>query len=168
MRILHVITSLRTGGAEKLIVDLLPRLRNLGNEVELLLFDGIRTPFYSQLKQTGIKIHHLAIGGNIYNPLNIFRLIKFIKNFDIIHTHNTACQYFVPFAKLLSNAKCILITTEHSTNNRRRDIVFFKYLDKFIYSKYSAIISISTKATELLTNFIKQNIGNSYIRIISL
>ena len=159
MRILHVITSLRTGGAEKLIVDLLPRLRNLGNEVELLLFDGIRTPFYSQLKQTGIKIHHLAIGGNIYNPLNIFRLIKFIKNFDIIHTHNTACQYFVPFAKLLSNAKCILITTEHSTNNRRRDIVFFKYLDKFIYSKYSAIISISTKATELLTNFIKQNIN---------
>jgi glycosyltransferase involved in cell wall biosynthesis len=65
----------------------------------------------------------------------------------------------VPFAKLLSNAKCILITTEHSTNNRRRDIVFFKYLDKFIYSKYSAIISISTKATELLTNFIKQNIN---------
>lgn len=40
MKILHVITSLRTGGAEHLLVDLLPRLRDKGNDVELLLFDG--------------------------------------------------------------------------------------------------------------------------------
>ena len=49
MKILHVITSLRTGGAEKLMVDLLPRLRNLGNDLELLIFDGTRTPFYDEL-----------------------------------------------------------------------------------------------------------------------
>ena len=30
-RILHVITSLSTGGAEHLMVDLLPKLRDLGN-----------------------------------------------------------------------------------------------------------------------------------------
>ena len=43
MRILHVITSLQTGGAEKLMVDLLPRLRDFNNDVELLLFDGSYT-----------------------------------------------------------------------------------------------------------------------------
>ena len=68
MRILHVITSLRTGGAEKLMVDLLPRLRDLGNDVELLLFDGTRTLFYEELENTGIKIHTLSVGGNVYNP----------------------------------------------------------------------------------------------------
>ena len=57
MRILHVITSLRTGGAEHLMVDLLPRLRDLGNVVELLVFDGTRTAFYEELAQKGIKIH---------------------------------------------------------------------------------------------------------------
>lgn len=159
MRILHVITSLRTGGAEKLMVDLLPRLRKLGNEVELLLFDGMHTPFYNLLEQTGIKIHHLSLGGNVYNPLNIFKLIKFIKNYDIIHTHNTACQYFVPLAKSLSNAKCKLFTTEHSTNNRRRAYEIFKNIDKFIYNKYNGVISISSKATESLTHFIGQNIN---------
>ncbi len=160
MKILHVITSLRTGGAEKLMVDLLPRLRNLDNNVELLLFDGTRTIFYDELEKMKIKIHHLAIGGNVYNPLNIFKLRKYLENYDIIHTHNTACQYFVPLAIMLSRAKCKLFTTEHSTNNRRRQYKFFKYLDKFIYSRYKFIISISEKATNSLTHFVgnKDNI----------
>lgn len=160
MKIIHVITSLRTGGAEKLMVDLLPRLRDLGNNVELLLFDGTRTPFYDELKKKGIRIHHLAIGGNVYNPLNIFRLKKYLNDYDIIHTHNTACQYFVPLAKTLYRAKCKLFTTEHSTNNRRRQYKLFKYLDKFIYSRYKFTISISEKATNSLSHFVgyKDNI----------
>lgn len=160
MKILHVITSLRTGGAEKLMVDLLPRLRDLGNDVELLLFDGTLTPFYEELENMRIKIHHLTIGESVYNPLNIFRIRKYLKNYDIIHTHNTACQYFVPLAKILSRAKCKLFTTEHSTNNRRRQYKFFKCLDKFIYSRYKYIISISGKASNSLIHFVgnKDNI----------
>lgn len=154
MKILHIITSLQTGGAEKLMVDLLPRLRDLGNEAELLLFDGTQTPFYDELEKTGIKIHYLSIGGNVYNPLNILRLKKYIKNYDIIHTHNTACQYFVPMAKMLSFAKCKLFTTEHNTFNRRRKYVLFRAIDKYIYNMYNAIISISSKTTENLTEFI--------------
>lgn len=74
MKILHVITSLRTGGAEHLMVDLLPRLREYGHTVELLLFDGTCTPFYKQLKEKGIKIHVLAIGkNNMHNPLLLFK-----------------------------------------------------------------------------------------------
>ena len=46
MKILHIITSLRTGGAEKLLVDLLPAFKSMGHTVELLLFDGTITPFY--------------------------------------------------------------------------------------------------------------------------
>lgn len=61
MRILHVITSLQTGGAEKLMVDLLPRLRDFNNDVELLLFDGSYTPFYYWLEKEGIKIHSLGV-----------------------------------------------------------------------------------------------------------
>lgn len=159
MKILHVITSLRTGGAEKLMVDLLPRLRDLSNEVELLLFDGTRTPFYEELDNMGITILHLAIGGNVYNPSNIFRLRKYLKNYDIVHTHNTACQFYVPISKMLSYAKCKLFTTEHNTFNRRRKILGWKYIDKFIYRQYKSIISISKKTTDNLIAFI----GNKYI-----
>lgn len=148
MKILHVITSLRTGGAEHLLVDLLPRLRDKGNDVELLLFDGTRTPFYDQLEQAGIIIHHLSIGGNVYNPLHIFRLVKYLKGYDIVHTHNTACQLFVAIASVLCSA--VLVITEHNTSNRRRDWRCYAPIDRWMYRQYKRIICISNQAEENL------------------
>lgn len=160
MKILHVITSLRTGGAEHLMVDLLPRLRDLGNEVDLLLFDGTRTAFYEELEKKCVKIYSLGIGGNVYNPCNIFKLIKHIRNYDIVHTHNTACQLFVPIAKLLSFSNAKLVTTEHSANNRRRGKWYLKLLDKWMYKIYKSIICISDQPAENLRKHIgdKNNI----------
>lgn len=158
MKILHVITSLRTGGAEKLMVDLLPRLKELGNEVELLVFDGIRTPFYLELEKKGIKIHSLTMGKEqfspwvIYNPLNFFRLLPHLKDYDIIHTHNTAAQLFVALGTLLS--KCHLITTEHNTTNRRRNIPILKMFDKWMFNRYQEIICISQKAEDNLRAYL--------------
>ena len=78
MRLLHVISSLKTGGAEHLMVDLLPALKALGNEVDLLLFDGTRTAFYAQLMHCDINIHSFGIGRFPYNPLNILKLSKIL------------------------------------------------------------------------------------------
>ncbi len=158
MKILHVITSLRTGGAEKLMVDLLPRLRDLGNEVELLVFDGTRTPFYEQLEAEGIKIQALRIGGSVYNPLNIFKLIPYLKKFEIVHTHNTAPQLFAAIAHKLGG-KCKLITTEHNTTNRRRDIKGFVYIDRWMYRQYQDVVCISDKAEMNLREYLKDDSG---------
>ena len=54
MRILLVITNLETGGAEKLLVDLLPFLAK-ENTVELALFVGNRTPFFEKIEAAGGK-----------------------------------------------------------------------------------------------------------------
>ena len=64
MRILHVITSLHTGGAEKLIIDIVPKLQDLGHTVDVLLFDGSDTPFKQQLVAAGITILELGVGSN--------------------------------------------------------------------------------------------------------
>ena len=143
MRILHVITSLEIGGAEKLMVNLLPRLNSPENEVDLLVFNGKRTIFTQQLELAGVKIFSLSDSSRVYNPSNIFRLIRIIKKYDIVHTHNTACQLFVPIAKLLSFAKCKLVTTEHSTQNRRRGNSIFRAVDKWMYNRYRNIICVS-------------------------
>ena len=44
MRILQVITSLEMGGAETLLVNMIPRLQALGHEVDLCVFNGNMTP----------------------------------------------------------------------------------------------------------------------------
>ncbi len=161
MRILHVITSLQTGGAEHLLVDLLPLLRDHGrNRVDLLLFDGSNTPFMDEIRAKGIKVYKLGVGGNVYSPLNVFKMVEYMAQYDIIHTHNTACQFFAPMAKSLSFTRKPLITTEHSSNNRRRSNRFLKPADKWMYSRYARIICISEQTRKNLEDYIgkKENI----------
>ncbi|MEL5892898.1 glycosyltransferase [Bacteroides sp. GD17] len=155
MRILHVITSLATGGAEHLMVDLLPRLSHLGNEVEIAVFNSKRTIFYNELEETGIKVHGFSETDGPYNYKHILRLRKLMTNFDIVHTHNTACQMFAPMAKANNN---ILVTTEHSTSTRRRHYPFLKFIDKWMYGQYDKIICIAESAETSLRNYI----GNNY------
>lgn len=151
MRILHVITSLYTGGAEKLMTDLLPKLQEKGLVVELCVFNGTITPFCEQLRNNGITIHSFG-KGSVYNPLHIFKLIHLIKkgNFDIIHTHNTASQLFGAIASLFTNKK--FCTTEHSTSNRRRNWRLYRSVDRMMYNRYNHIICISPETRINLLN----------------
>ena len=127
MKILHVITSLRTGGAEKLMVDMLPRMNALGVEVDLCVFDGVRTPFYEELEKKGVKI--IPLGHSVYSLVNIWGLLKLMRTYDVVHTHNTPAQLCAAIANLFVQTR--LITTEHSTNNRRRGKKWLKPLDLF-------------------------------------
>lgn len=152
MKILHVITSLRTGGAEHLMVDLLPRLCDMGNDVDLAVFDGTRTPFYEQLESQGIRIIQFAIGGSVYNPLHIFKLVILMWKYNVVHTHNTACQMFAAAASYFCSAK--MVTTEHSTSTRRRKYKIFKLIDKWMYSRYDKIICISEPSESSLRKYL--------------
>ena len=155
MRILHVITSLQTGGAEHLLVDLLPRLRASGrNTVELLLFNGRHTPFMEVLEEKGVKIHKLSMSGSVYNPMNIFRMIRYVVQFDIIHTHNTACQLFVPVSKMLGLSRKPLVTTEHSSNNRRRTKWWCHPIDRWMYNRYAAVVCIADQPRRKRNNIL--------------
>ena len=147
-----------------MMVDLLPKLRDLGNDVELLLFDGTRTAFYEELEQKGIKIHSFGIGGNVYNSRNILKLSKYLDKYDVVHTHNTACQLFAPMAKILSHCRAKLITTEHNATNRRRGKWYLKPIDKWMYSRYDHIICIADQTYDNLVEYIghKSNISTIF------
>lgn len=152
MKILHLITSLRTGGAEKLMVDLLPRLRDKGVEVDLCLHDGIDTPFRKELESKGIKVFDLGVGGSVYSPAKFLKLLPHLKNYDIIHTHNTASQLFGASGAFLTGIKAV--TTEHNTSNRRRSKKYLKPVDKWMYNRYKIVINISQKAEDNLLDYL--------------
>lgn len=158
MKILHVITSLRTGGAEKLMVDLLPRLKARGLDVDLLLFDGTDTPFRRDIEAAGIRVFDLGTGGSVYSPVRMLKLIPYLRKYDIIHTHNTAPQLFDAAASCLKKAK--LVTTEHGGSNRRRSIRGFKVIDKWMYRKYDTIICIADKTKDNLLEYLSIPLGS--------
>lgn len=153
MKILHVITSLRTGGAEKLMTEMLPRMKECGEDVELCVFDGTKTSLYEELERKEIVMH--ALGGSVYSPMNIIKLFPLIRKYDLVHTHNTACQYYVAMASLFS--KCRLFTTEHNTSNRRRN-VWWKLCDEWVYGRYEKILCIS----DLVKKNLVRHIGTKF------
>lgn len=152
MKILHVITSLRTGGAEHLMVDLLPRLQQQGHEVALFLMDGTKTPFMEQLQTYHIPMFISRVGGNVYDPRHIWRLKNIMRDYDIVHTHNTSPQLFAAIANIGLHKK--LITTEHNTDNRRRNMPFLKPIDRWMYRQYNHVICISDQAEKNLRTYL--------------
>ena len=161
MKILHVITSLRTGGAEKLVTELVPRLMQKGHQVDVALFDGLETPFKKELAKTRCKIYDW--GHSMYNPWNIIRLIRIMKKYDVIHTHNTYPQLYLAIARIFVKGR--IVTTEHSTNNRRRNYHIFRFLDRWMYGQYDKVICISDKAYDNLYNFLRKDTLQNVVTI---
>ncbi|MDE6498831.1 MAG: glycosyltransferase [Muribaculaceae bacterium] len=153
MRILHFITSLRTGGAERLMTGLLPGLAAEGHDVELLVMDGTSTPFMEELQRAGIIVHALSHGASaMHNPLLAMRLRRFLKRgrYDIVHTHNTPCQILTA---AVAPSDVTLVTTEHNTTNRRRRSKFLRGMDSRMYGRYKAIIACSEAVGQALAAY---------------
>lgn len=151
MKVLHIINSLGIGGAEKLLVDALPKYSQEDITVGLLLLNSTQTPFFEQLKGTnGLVIHCL---GNIslFNPLLIFRIIPFLRKYEIIHVHLFPAFYWVAIAKILSRSRARFIITIHSISNRRFEFSWItRQVERFMLRRYDKIIAISQEMDSTL------------------
>lgn len=150
MKVLHVINSMATGGAEKLIAQSLPRLEASGVQTGLFLLDGTSHPFLADLLKKYARPVDNPGHKSPYSPLHILRLMKVISNYDIVHVHLFPAVYWVAIAKWLTFSRAKLIFTEHNTHNRRREKVLFKLLDRMVYRAYSAITCITADACSAL------------------
>ena len=154
MKVLRVINSLGLGGAERSLDTNVPVHISHGLDMDILVLNGERTPFYENLESKGVKIIN-SYNCSIYNPIHIIKLIKLLREYDIVHAHLFPSFYWVVLAKLLSfNHKTKLVFTEHSTSNRRMQNHFFKPFDLFIYRFYDIIISISEATTRNLNGYL--------------
>ncbi|AKU68781.1 glycosyltransferase [Prevotella fusca] len=153
MRILQVITSLEMGGAETLVVNLIPRLQALGHTVDLCVFNGTETPLTNRLKKESPQTKIYALGHGVYNPLYILKLAKIMRGYDIVHTHNSSPQLFAAIAKVLCSVE--LVSTEHNTSNRKRDWKWYAPVESWMYGKYRHVICISRIAEEKLREYMR-------------
>lgn len=164
MRVVHIINSLASGGAEKLLLDTIPIYKSKGIEVDLLLLNGTPSPFMQALKETSCCSIYSLGSKSVYNPVQVFKLIRFLKKYDIAHVHLFPSQYWVVLAKILSFSKIKLIYTEHSTSSRRTRNRLFKYIDPFFYRQYNKVICISEEVYTVVKNHTA--LSNSKIEII--
>lgn len=155
MKILQIINSLATGGAEKLLLESIPIYAEQGIDVHLLLLNGSSHPFLEELKTKNCCTIHSLGTGSVYNLLYIFKIIPFLKQFDVVHVHIFPSLYWVAFAKMLSFSKVKMVYTEHSTSNKRRDNFILKRVDQLVYSQYNKIVAITPQVLENLQNHLR-------------
>jgi glycosyltransferase involved in cell wall biosynthesis len=152
VRILHVINSLATGGAEKLLLETLPRYNEQGLKADLLVLNGTSHPFLEELKKQNCCEIFVLGNSSPYQLKFIFKLIPFFKQYDLVHTHLFPANYFVALAKIISFSKTPLVFTEHNTSNRRFRNKYFNWVNKHIYKIFTAVICITNEVRNVVAN----------------
>jgi len=149
MRILQIINNLGSGGAEKLISEFVPVMRDRGVHVEVLLLQRNGSLYIDHLERAGIKVTVLS-ESSLYSLKHIWSIRNYIRKgkFDVVHVHIFPSLYFAGLASLLGIGKSKLVFTEHSTHNNRRGKLLYQLIDKFIYSRYQVVIGITNEVTE--------------------
>lgn len=167
MKVLHIINSLTSGGAEKLVTQIVPLLNSKQNiEVELLILTNHDNVLLNNINK---KINIIIQPYNtVYEIKNIYSLFKILKrkNYDIIHVHLFPSLYILPTLKLLSlkTIKSKLVFTEHNSHNKRRKMNFIvQKVENYFYNQYDKVISISSGVESSLLNWITINQKKSII-----
>lgn len=157
MRILFVINSMNSGGAQKLLDDIIVKLTNFDVEMDLLLLSKSNYFFDNHKKTDAVNNVYISKHKSIYDLRNIFYIKKIIKkyNYDIVHFNLFPAFYFGGILKLINGKLPPFILTEHSTYNRRRKFKILRPIERLVYYRFSKIISISISAKIELAKWIK-------------
>lgn len=140
MKILHIITSINIGGAEKFCVDLCNTQSLISdNEIYLCVLDSVdeKKPLLKKLSKNVNLISLDKKGGYSLNIIfKIFGLLKKV-NPDIVHLNGRAIIYSsIPI--LLRKIKTIY--TVHTFANKEYNKYFTSY-NKFLFNFFSSIFT---------------------------
>jgi len=149
IRVLHLIHTLETGGAQKVIVNLI-------RGIDKSHFDFSTTclkkkgPCYDEIKTIGGKVDQVTKKGKIDFTL-IPRLKEHIKEgkYDILHTHNFSAGLWGRLAAIQMKKNCpILVHTEHG---RLGDVPMLrKIIIRYLAQHTDRIIAVSKETSDYL------------------
>jgi glycosyltransferase involved in cell wall biosynthesis len=137
MRVLTVINSLTLAGAERLVHDLTPRLRDRAVETTVMLLRSVQSPLEQGLRASGVAFVPVS-RGSIYSPRHVLRLARVARGFDLVHVHLFPAQLWMALASLRL-PEVPLVVTEHGPTNLHRKL-WFRGIDRWSYSRYRRII----------------------------
>ena len=152
LRLLQIIPSLESGGAEQGTIDVANYIAEQGFE-SVVVSSGGR--MLNHLSQKGV--HHLHLPVHSKNPIAIFKNIKKIKNIvlnnkiNLVHVRSRAPAWSVYFA---CNNLCRSTSTFHNVYGHQN--VFKRFYNKGL-SKVNNIVAISEYVKKLISDIYKIN-----------
>jgi glycosyltransferase involved in cell wall biosynthesis len=164
MQPVQIIPSFAGYGADKLVADLHKSFLQRRVHSHIISLMKGRLPGIPFVDSLGLE--------KPYHPKAVFCLVKKLKEIVkqeparpiLLHTHLTPCQVYVPLAARIAGLSVPLLTTEHSTNNRRRAAAFGKFFDQKLYKHYGHVVCISEGVKDSMNHWLPE-IGSKLITI---
>ncbi|MED4967017.1 glycosyltransferase [Heyndrickxia coagulans] len=167
MKILHIITGLDYGGAEKLLLDTCVELKKRNNDV-YVVYLKTEGNMVSQFKQNGIPTKKISMSKNVI--FTLVKLVKFIKvnKFQVVHTHCAHANILGRIAAFICGIDKI-VTTLHNTDrwlaSNKISMKLIKKIDTLLMkSKKSVSIAISRSVKQYTLKY--ENINEKKIRVL--
>lgn len=140
-RVLHFITELEVGGAERLLVSILPRLDRTKFEPSVVYLHG--DDLRPELERAGIRVTRINSKGKL--DLGAFaQLVQLLRDekIDILHTHLIQADLLGFFAARRAKVP-VIISTKHNTNYFQSHAVWLPRVDAFVNRRLAKIIAVS-------------------------
>ena len=161
MKIIQIIYSLCSGGAEKFVVDLSNQLATMGHEVTLcMLLDDTtdeRLTFNKQFLNNAVNFHSMKFEPG-FSICKVNKVEKYIRaeSPDIVHCHLNVIPYVYGLSIFNHNIK--VFHTLHSVAEKASGIKIQRLINRFFY-KYNTIqpIFISRLCLQSFLHFYKLN-----------
>lgn len=145
-RVLHVITGMTVGGAQTLLLDLLPVLAE-DFEVELAcLYPGI---LRGEMERLGIRVHELD-HRHLFSPSTLRGLKKIMRQFrpQIVHTHLGRADLYGRVAARMTGGAAIFTHSHNIDDWKKRAL--FNALDNFTMRWNHTVYAVSDKVRDFL------------------
>lgn len=142
MKIAHVIDSLATGGAERLVVDFATHGIARGHDIRIILLED--TPGIPQARAKENNLPVTVLGSSLKDPRLLYKIRNATADADIVHVHLFPALYW----SILADKP--LVFTEHNTHNRRMGKRLYRLPERWAYRHYARVIAISAGVAEAI------------------
>ncbi len=127
-------------------------MRERGLISSVMVLKHLDSPLENALREEGFPFLP-SRGSEIYSPLHVWSLAGHMSSFDVVHSYLFPAQLWVVAAAKLAAKHVPLVTTEQSTQNRRRRR-WARSLDSWMYGNYAAIACNSEATSQNLLDWI--------------
>ncbi|MSR65684.1 MAG: glycosyltransferase [Verrucomicrobiae bacterium] len=140
-RVLHFITELEIGGAERLLVSILPRLDRTKFEPSVVYLHG--DDLRPELERAGIRVTRINSKGK-FDVAAFSQCVQLLRDekSDILHTHLIQADLLGFFAARRARVPAI-ISTKHNTNYFHSHALWLPRVDAFVNRRVTRIIAVS-------------------------
>jgi len=148
LKILHVITTIERGGAEKQLLILARNQVQLGENVSVYYLKG-RPDLLQDFETSGVKVFHSS-KNFLFNLVSLNRVLRL--NFDVVHAHLPRAELQLALSTFFTYTRAILIASRHNSEAffPKSPKFFSSWLSRITLQKYSGVIFISTAVKQFV------------------